>query len=563
MFRRGRRLLNSHRVRLALHIVVIAGLLGMLVLSHFAEGFFMRGVAERGDLEPIAHTPENPMAVNTFFDLEADPDVVERSMDMIADAGFGYIRQSFGWFDIEPQEKGVFENNDGESSWEKFDHIVELAEERDIQIIARLEKPPRWARFGQPNLEQFPDGPPDRISDWIDYVRAVATRYEGRIHHYQIWNEPNLTGEWGGEPIDPRGYVDLLQVAYETIDGIDPDAVVLLAGLAPTEQTGPENLSDLLFLEQVYEYGGAEYFDVATAMVYGYGFSPYDRRVSFERNNFSRVIQTREIMVEYGDEHKPVWAMEYGWVSLPDDWTGEPSPWGEPVSAEKQAEFLVEGYIRAQNEWPWMGVMAVWAFRFPQPDDDPDQARNPTRGFALVNYDFTPRPAYDALRTAADDIQRLGVGVYDVTGEMREAIDEARPIRLAMRGQRVDVTVEGNDGGAVEIGLDGLSRRSFDLEPGETQNVTLARDLPDGEHDIEIAVLADPGGEPSEVTQFTISRSPIHGWIYPWINGVLVIALILTVGSFIWSLIPWRRSRLRGWASPAGKESAQSGSSTT
>ncbi len=298
-----------------------------------------------------------------------------------------------------------------------------MANERDIEIIARLEKPPLWAREGQDNLDRFPDGPPTNIDDWVDYVEAVATRYKGQIHYYQLWNEPNLEGEWGGYPIDPAGYVELLRSGYAAIKAIDPEATVLLAGLAPTDQRGPANVSELIYLQELYDLGAEEYFDIAAAMVYGYGYSPYDRRVDFARNNFSRVIQVREIMERNGDEGKPIWAVEYGWVALPDDWKGEPSPWGKPVSRETQARYLLEGYTRAQREWPWMGVMAVWTFRFSQPPDDPNQIENPTRGFALVEHDFTPYPAYDALRAAQSDLRIRGIGKYP--GEMLQQQLEA------------------------------------------------------------------------------------------------------------------------------------------
>ena len=43
-----------------------------------------------------------------------------------------------------------------------------------------------------------------------DFCAAVAERYQERISAYQIWNEPNLSREWGDNRPDPAGYVDLL-----------------------------------------------------------------------------------------------------------------------------------------------------------------------------------------------------------------------------------------------------------------------------------------------------------------------------------------------------------------
>jgi hypothetical protein len=525
-------------VRVALHVVAIAGLIGTLLLVPVAEEFYTRGVATGRAWDPIPHTNVNPMGINTFLNEEPDPEVVERSLDMVRDGGYGFIRQIFGWYEIEPQP-GVYIDSHGNSTWEKYDRIVDEANARGIEIIARLEKPPLWSKANQPNPTI--DGPPDRLSDYANFVEQVVTRYRGRITYVQIWNEPNLEGEWGAKPIDPAGYVDLLKVGAEAAREANPEVVVLLAGLAPTDQTGPENLSDLLFLEQVYELGGAEYFDIVSVMVYGYGYSPADRRVSFERNNFSRPIQTREIMVRYGDDETPVWAVEYGWVSLPDDWEGEPSPWGEPVTEEQQAEYLVQGYLRAQREWPWMGVMAVWTFRFPHPPSAPDMQGNPTQGFALVQHDFTPRPAYIALRDRAARIRANGTGSYELSEAQQEQIERGEPIDLIVAGERVDLLVTGS--GQVERIVDGELREplTFATADDDRSRVTVARGMRDTGHTISLRITGTSGEPPPEMVGYVVSRIWFHSWVYPWLTGVLLVVLAGNLASLGWAVWDWRR----------------------
>lgn len=529
-------------VTVGLHLAVILGLLGSMVVAWFARDYFNRGVASGPDLEPIPYTDVNPMGVNTFLNEEADPENVERSLDMIAEAGFGYIRQIFGWYEIEP-EQDVYINVWGESTWAKYDRIVDLAVERDIEIIARLEKPPAWARAGQERADQFPDGPPNDIEDWTNFIEQVVTRYKGRVSHYQIWNEPNLEGEWGGYPIDPAGYVDLLKAAYTTVKAIDPDAVVLLAGLAPTDQRGPVNLNEFLFLQGVYDAGGADYFDIATVMVYGYGYSPNDRRVEFERNNFSRPIQTREVMERNNDAGKPIWAVEYGWVSLPEDWAGNPSPWGRPVTPEQQAEYLLEGYLRAQREWPWMGVMAVWGFRWVRPPDHEHEQANPTRGFALVEHDFTPRPAYLALQQAANRIQLRHTGAYTLTEAELELLNNGVSLPLAFSGERLDLVVEGGNGGQLRVTLDGHEQEPVTIPAGESSRLTVVEGLPDRPHQVVVQIQSEPSSTPPEGSMIIISREPVHSWIYPWIFAGLALALLAVCASFGWGLLREQRRK--------------------
>ena len=454
------------RIRIALHVAAALALTLAAAGVVLAQPYFTRGVAGGHAWEPLPYTDGNPMAVNVFLNEEPDLAVVNRSLDTIAAGGFGSIRQVFGWYEIEPQR--------GQFDWTKYDRIVDAANRRGLRVIARLEKPPAWARSADANLSV--EGPPAQLQDYADFVAAVVARYTGKVTFFQIWNEPNLTGEWGGGWVDPRGYVDLLEAGYRAAKRANPACVILLAGLAPTDQTGPDNLSDLLYLQRIYDFGGAAFFDIATVMVYGYGYSPYDRRVDFARNNFSRPIQTREIMLRNGDAGTPVWAAEYGWVSLPPDWSGHPSVWGSSVSAERQGEYLVDGYLRAQREWPWMGTMAVWAFRFPRdPSGDPAEAANPTRGFALVEHDFTPRPAYTALAANAEQIQRHGTGAHLFDALQTAHLALGDPIRLSVTGERVELVVQGPNANQVVVDIDGIEgdTLTWDVPAGETRQFTL------------------------------------------------------------------------------------------
>ncbi|HMM43321.1 MAG TPA: cellulase family glycosylhydrolase [Thermomicrobiales bacterium] len=537
--RTGRVRLRERRwfrvLRVLLHVAALGGLALAAVGSHFAEPYFIRGVATGAMWDPIPWTAGNPMAVNTFLNEEPDPANVERTLDMVRDGGFGMIRQLFGWYEIEPQP-GVFVDAQGRSTWEKYDRIVDGAAARGLDVLARLEKPPAWALAGRPNPQI--EGPPDDLADYGAFVERFVERYRGKVRFVQIWNEPNLEGEWGGGPIDPPAYVELLKVGYEAAKRADPDVVVLMAGLAPTDQRGPANLSDLLFLQQMYDAGAADYFDIAAAMVYGYGYSPYDRRVDFARNNFSRPIQTREIMVRNGDGNTPLWAVEYGWVSLPDDWAGDPSPWGKPVSEEQQAEYLVGGYERAQREWPWMGRMAVWAFRFPHGPEEPDQVANPTRGFAIVNHDFTPRPAYVALQQAAPRLRIDGAGSYLLSDAQVERLLAGEPVDLQVRGQRVDLVAGGS--GTLFVTAGGRARDQVHLD-GDGR-VTLVDGLRYGAHLVTLQ-LDSPSGAQLAPIGYVVSSESVQTWIYPWITGALVAAIVLNLVSAGWMAWEYRRRR--------------------
>jgi hypothetical protein len=130
-----------------------------------------------GDI-PVQSAAMNPYGVNTFLQNEVEPEKRERAMQMIAEAGFKWIRQEFPWQDIEIHGKGDFEDRRHEpyqSAWNKYDQIVGLAEKYNLKIMARLSTPPSWSRVLTDTVGTF--APPDNLKDYGDFVEAVAARY--------------------------------------------------------------------------------------------------------------------------------------------------------------------------------------------------------------------------------------------------------------------------------------------------------------------------------------------------------------------------------------------------
>ena len=179
-----------------------------LVGVSFADSYVNGGVAwDNGGPPPsIPLAAVDPMGVNLFLEKEPDPANVVKSLDIAQAGGFKWIRQDFAWNDIEISAKGNFTDtrNPGNpvSSWAKYDFIVDQAVAHGINIMARLDSPPVWARKPGDDIQTYHKGPPANNQDYGDFVAAVAARYKGKIKYYQIWNEPNLLGEWGGHPVN-------------------------------------------------------------------------------------------------------------------------------------------------------------------------------------------------------------------------------------------------------------------------------------------------------------------------------------------------------------------------
>jgi polysaccharide biosynthesis protein PslG len=355
--------------------------------------------------QPVTATSEqafrvegNLRGVNTFLEQEVEPAKRERQIQLIADAEFDWIRQQFPWQDIEISGRGDFvdRRNDpnGIDAWQKYDEIVSLADKYRVGIIARLGSPPMWS---QPPGAMAGRTPPADVRDFVSYATAVATRYKGRIRYYQVWNEPNIYPEWGEQAVDPEGYTDLLCQTYQALKAVDPSILVISATLAQTIELSGANLNDLVFLQRMYDAGAGKCFDILGAQGYGLFSGPSDRRMRATTINFAHVLWLRDIMIANGDAAKPIWIGEMAWNPVPTEDVVPDIPdrlrFGQ-VTDEQAARYAVEGFERARQEWPFVGVVCYWFFK----QADEHERNQSWYYFRLVDPDFTPRPIYHAIK---------------------------------------------------------------------------------------------------------------------------------------------------------------------
>jgi hypothetical protein len=347
---------------------------------------------------PVDHAGVNPYGINTFLEQEVELEKRALQLEMISEAGFTWIRQQFPWEDIEIHGRGDFidRRNDpnGIDAWAKYDHIVGLAEQYGIRIQARLDNPPAWSH-ADPSVGTF--APPDDLQDFVNYAVAVAERYRGRIHHYQVWNEPNIYPEWGEQPVSAVAYTEMLCRTYQALKAVDPDILVITGALAPTVALDGRDLQDYVFLQQMYDAGAGDCFDILSAQGYGLNSGPTDRRLRPTTVNFGRHLYLRDVMVANGDAHKPVWISEAAWnpvaePGVPRDLVGYAN-FGT-VTLEQAARYMPLAYERVEREMPWIGVVNYWFFKRAADNE----RRQSFYYFRMVEPDFSPMPIYDAMR---------------------------------------------------------------------------------------------------------------------------------------------------------------------
>lgn len=319
---------------------------------------------------------------------ENGADYNKRTIQEVTGAGFNWVRIQVQWKEIEPAK----------NQWDPrpLDRLLEQAQGSNVKILASVVKAPDWAidTTGNQFLKDY--------ADWEGFMHFLAERYRGKIQAWEIWNEQNLAHEMGGT-VRLLDYCRLLEGGYNGVKKADPDAIVVFGGLTPNGVNDPKiAIDDVQYLRSFYNFQGGYYrkfFDVLGMHVsatnnppdYMYpdkpGTGDWSNHPSFY---FRRAEQLKLAMIENGDP-RPAWITEFGWTTANQ---AKGYEYGASNSEQDQADYLVGAFDYAKANWPWMTGMFVWNLNF-STISPPTDEKFP---WSVVNADWSPRPAYDALR---------------------------------------------------------------------------------------------------------------------------------------------------------------------
>lgn len=320
------------------------------------------------------HTNHPVTGVHTRLTDEVEEWKIQRTLQMVREMGAPWIVELFPW--------AYYHAADGGFAWEHPDLVINHAHAQGLTVIARIGLTPAWARPPDTSLNYLDAAAYD---DFADFAAAFAARYRDKVTHIIVGNEPNLSFEWGYRQTTPQDYVDLLRVVYPAIKAANPDAVVLGGALAPTiEPPGsPWGLNDLLYLQGMYDAGAADFFDGLAVHTYGLTF-PATADPHPDILNFRRVELIREIMVANGDAAAKIYITETGWNDHP--------RWTRGVRPGQRIQYTLEALQYAEENWPFVETVAIWAFRYPAP------TKSYMDYYTLVTPEFVPKPIYEAIK---------------------------------------------------------------------------------------------------------------------------------------------------------------------
>ena len=218
------------------------------------------------------------------------------------------------------------------------------------------------------HLGQKPDTP-EKIAEFCEYAKWMALNVPTTI--FDVMNEWWHPGT--GAPSDAVSYMNLLRPVYAAIKSVRPDCIVLGGSGAAIGGIGKQFLADCVAL------GIERHCDGISIHPYNYN-SPGPNAVNL-------MVDTRNLMALYS---APTYITEFGW----------PTYAGQGGQTEQfQAVQTVSYLLRCLRD---DSIKGAWIYDFHDDGTDPN---NREHNFGLVHYDYTPKPAYRALKTLMEGLR--------------------------------------------------------------------------------------------------------------------------------------------------------------
>ena len=220
--------------------------------------------------------------------LDRDYADYHKYKEYLSQLGIRKIRLQAGWAKTEKVK--------GEYDFTWLDAIIDDAVSRGLE-------PWLETSYGNPVYEGggahmlFADWPTsdEALQAWDRWVEAMAVRYKGKVHEWEIWNEPDLNQSFRK---DPRPFVELTIRTAEIIRRVDPEAKI--AGFAWAVWR-PKVFMDCM--EMIRDAGKLNLLDWISYHFYPYRPEDMYKNVEAMRDSLKKI--TPDITVRQGESGAP------------------------------------------------------------------------------------------------------------------------------------------------------------------------------------------------------------------------------------------------------------------
>jgi hypothetical protein len=297
----------------------------------------------------------------------------ERDLDLIAAAGFNFIRMDFGWAGIERKR--------GEYDWSAYDELTANLEKRALRALYILDySNPLYEETvlsknpisGTEHKDTASPQNPGSVQAFARWAAAAAKHFKGRRIIWEIWNEPNISF-WKPKP-DVTQYTALALATARAVREADPNATII----GPATSEVP-----LKFLEEFFAAGALAHLDAVSVHPY----RSYKKAPETAVEDYARLRAMIERHAPTSEKRRmPIISGEWGY-----------STFTKGVSLETQAAFVV----RQQLANLLAGVpLSIW-YDWKNDGTDPNEREH---NFGVVANDMKPKPAYIALQTMTREL---------------------------------------------------------------------------------------------------------------------------------------------------------------
>ena len=297
----------------------------------------------------------------------------EKDLDLIAAAGFKFVRMDFHWEAVEPRK--------GEYNWAGYEELLTNLDKRGLRAILILDYSHHLyeeavtsphPQTGETHRTIASPQHPESIAAFAPWAAAAAKHFQGRHVLWEIWNEPN-GNFWSPKP-DVQQYTTLALATAKAIREADPQATII----GPASAGFPWE-----FLESFLKSGVLDTLDAVSVHPYRDPKQPPETAAG-DYAKLRTMIERCAPAAKKG--RMPILSGEWGY-----------STHQKGVSLETQAAFAA----RQQLSNLLNGVpLSIW---YDWKNDGPDPNEN-EHNFGTVLPDLTPKPAYVAIQTLTREL---------------------------------------------------------------------------------------------------------------------------------------------------------------
>ena len=329
--------------------------------------------------------------------------------------GASWTRVYLPWSELQPN---------GPDDWNEHyftDDVLSRELNAGRQPVGLLINTPTWAGGDPRNVPNGLYLPVDDPNNhWGQFVKRIVQRYQGRIDHWIIWNEPDIwsnnegTQAWNGSLED---YVQLLKVAYQAAKSVNNRAVI---GAAATTYWWDKHYSRELYLTRMLE---AIQQDPDAAANNGF-FDFVGLNLYYDSEQIYDIIGIyRQELNRYGFANKQVWLTETN--APPSSDPLYPVSGRYNITLEEQSYFMVQAWVMSIAS----GAARIEFYKMNDGNMPP---------YGIQRTDNSLRPVFWSYRTVATYLSDFQYATLTKEGQIRRVV--------VSRGQQGTTTVVWNKG---------------------------------------------------------------------------------------------------------------------